>query len=103
LIWTFRPDGLVRLPQVAISPELLRTTLGTRLMRSLIPFRSSRKQILARLWIQADRGHCTSINPRAPDHRTYAAINRLCPNRSHPVDQRATVPNRKTSATHCAV
>ena len=36
LIWTFRPDGLVRLPQVAISPELLRSTLGTRMMRSLI-------------------------------------------------------------------
>lgn len=36
LIWTWRPDGLVRLPQVAIEPDLLRTTLGTRLMRLLV-------------------------------------------------------------------
>lgn len=35
LIWTFRKDGLVRLPQVAIEPELLRTTLGTRLMHRI--------------------------------------------------------------------
>ncbi len=35
LIWTFRKDGLVRLPQVAIEPELLRTTLGTRLMNRI--------------------------------------------------------------------
>lgn len=35
LIWTFRPDGLVRILQVAIEPELLRTTLGTKVMRSL--------------------------------------------------------------------
>ena len=36
LIWTFRPDGLVRLPQVAIEAELLRTTLGSRLMRRIV-------------------------------------------------------------------
>jgi hypothetical protein len=35
LIWTFRKDGLVRLPQVAIEPELLRTTLGTRIMNRI--------------------------------------------------------------------
>lgn len=41
LIWTFRKDGLVRIPQVAISPELLRTTLGTKAISSII--RSARK------------------------------------------------------------
>lgn len=35
LLWTFRPDGLVRVLQVAIEPELLRTTLGSKVMRSL--------------------------------------------------------------------
>lgn len=41
LIWTFRKDGLVRIPQMAISPELLRTTLGTKAINSII--RSARR------------------------------------------------------------
>ncbi len=47
LIWTFRNDGLVRIPQVAISPELLRTTLGTKAINTII--RSAR------------RSHCSII------------------------------------------
>lgn len=35
LIWTFRKDGIVRIPQVAIDPELLRTTLGTKVMNHI--------------------------------------------------------------------
>lgn len=35
LCWTCRPDGLVRVIQVAVDPELLRTTIGTKIMRHL--------------------------------------------------------------------
>jgi hypothetical protein len=35
LNWTCTPKGLLRLPQVAIHPDLLRTTLGTKIMHSL--------------------------------------------------------------------
>jgi N-acetylglutamate synthase-like GNAT family acetyltransferase len=33
LSWTCTPSGLIRIPQVAVSPELLRTTIGTKLIR----------------------------------------------------------------------
>lgn len=36
LNFTVTPKGLLRLPQVAIHPQLLRTTLGSKIMRSLI-------------------------------------------------------------------
>lgn len=35
LNWTFTRKGLVRIIQVAIEPELLRTTLGTKVMRHI--------------------------------------------------------------------
>lgn len=35
LSWTFRKDGLIRIPQVAIHPDLLRGTLGTRIMNRI--------------------------------------------------------------------
>lgn len=36
LNFTVTPKGLLRVPQVAIHPELLRTTLGSKVMRTLI-------------------------------------------------------------------
>jgi len=63
LIWTFRPDGLVRIPQVAISPELLRTTLGTKAIHSII--RSAR------------RTHCSVLRLKS---RSDLPANRFWPN-----------------------
>lgn len=62
LLWTFRKDGLVRIPQVAISPELLRTTLGTRVLHSIV--RSARKH------------HCSVIRLKS---RSDLAANKFWP------------------------
>lgn len=35
LTWSIRRDGMLHIPQVAIEPELLRTTLGTRLIHRI--------------------------------------------------------------------
>jgi len=35
LSWTFRHDGIIRIPQLAIDPELLRRSLGSRIMHRL--------------------------------------------------------------------
>lgn len=35
LSWTFRHDGIIRLPQLAIDPQLLRRSLGTRIMNRI--------------------------------------------------------------------
>lgn len=51
LSWTFRKDGIVRLPQVAIHPDLLRTTLGTRLLH--------------RIETAARKGNCSLIRLRS--------------------------------------
>jgi len=51
LIWTFRKDGIVRIPQVAIEHELLRSTIGSKIMTHL------RRA--------ADRGHCSIIRLRS--------------------------------------
>lgn len=34
--WTCSPSGLLRLPQVAVHPDVLRTTIGTKLVRHCI-------------------------------------------------------------------
>lgn len=62
LIWTFRKDGLVRIPQVAISPELLRSTLGTRILNSIV--RSAR------------RHHCSILRLKS---RSDLAANKFWP------------------------
>jgi N-acetylglutamate synthase-like GNAT family acetyltransferase len=36
LSWTAAPNGLLRLPQVAVHPDLLRTTIGTKLLRHVV-------------------------------------------------------------------
>lgn len=54
LIWTFRHDGLVRIPQVAISPELLRTTLGSRIMNSITRSARSHSCSIIRLTSRSD-------------------------------------------------
>lgn len=51
LVWTFRKDGIVRIPQVAIDHDLLRTTVGTKVMKHL------RRA--------AERGHCSIIRLRS--------------------------------------
>lgn len=51
LAWSMRPDGIVLIPQVAITPELLRTTLGTRLLN--------------RIAKAAINGHCSVLRLRS--------------------------------------
>lgn len=62
LIWTFRGDGLVRIPQVAISPDLLRTTLGTRILTSITK--------------QARKHHCSVVRLKS---RSNLAANKFWP------------------------
>jgi len=51
LAWCMRTDGVVTIPQVAIEPELLRTTLGTRLLN--------------RIAKAATNGHCSVLRLRS--------------------------------------
>ena len=51
LNWTCTKTGLVRIPQVALEPELLRTTIGTK--------------IISHLQRAAKRGHCSVIRLRS--------------------------------------
>ena len=51
LAWCMRTDGVVTIPQVAIEPELLRTTLGTRLLN--------------RIARAAMNGHCSVLRLRS--------------------------------------
>lgn len=51
LAWSMRKDGVLTIPQVAIEPELLRTTLGTRLLN--------------RIARAATNGHCSILRLRS--------------------------------------
>lgn len=54
LSWTYSPSGLLRLPQVAVHPDLLRTTIGTKLMRHVIRAATRRGASLVRLTSRSD-------------------------------------------------
>ena len=54
LNFTVTTKGLLRLPQVAIHPDLLRTTLGSKIMRALIRTAERRNMGAIRLTSRAD-------------------------------------------------
>lgn len=62
LIWTFRRDGVVRIPQVAVDFDLLRTTLGTKIVQHV-----KRAAI---------RGHCSILRLKS---RSDLSANRFWP------------------------
>lgn len=54
LSWTYSPSGLLRLPQVAVHPDLLRTTIGTKLLRHIMRAAQRHAASLIRLTSRSD-------------------------------------------------
>lgn len=54
LSWTCSPAGLIRLPQVAVHPDLLRSTIGTKLMHFITRAAIRKGASLIRLTSRSD-------------------------------------------------
>ena len=54
LSWTASPNGLVRIPQVAVHPDLLRTTIGSKLIKHVVRAALRNRCSLVRLTSRSD-------------------------------------------------
>jgi GNAT superfamily N-acetyltransferase len=54
LSWTWHKNGLLRLQQVAVHPDLLRTTIGSKIIRHILKAARSRSCSVVRLTSRSD-------------------------------------------------